>query len=125
MRRNLTLCCVLVSAAAWALGCKENQPPADDVQDPGMTGLHMDVLEPEPDPYVEEDYATYDTPEPAPLPGDQTYTVQRKDTLYSIARVFYAGDESKWRLIYEANRERITDPNMIYVGMKLIIPRVQ
>jgi len=52
----------------------------------------------------------------------QVYTVKRKDTLYSIARAFYGGDYTMWRSIYDANRERINDPNHINVGMKLVIP---
>lgn len=53
--------------------------------------------------------------------GSRVHLVQRKDTLYGLARQYYS-DASQWRKIYEANRERISDPNVINVGMKLIIP---
>jgi len=51
----------------------------------------------------------------------RTYTVQRGDTLYKLARRFY-NDAAKWRDIYDANRDVIKDPNKIEVGMKLVIP---
>ena len=53
--------------------------------------------------------------------GGRTYVVQKKDTLYSIARTQY-GDQSKWRDIYEANRGEIPDQNRIRVGQRLTLP---
>jgi len=49
------------------------------------------------------------------------HSVQRRDTLYSLARLYY-NDHRQWKKIYEANRERIANPNMIKVGMNLVIP---
>ncbi len=49
------------------------------------------------------------------------HPVQRKDTLYSLARLYY-NDHRQWKKIYEANRDRIANPNMIKVGMNLVIP---
>jgi LysM repeat protein len=49
------------------------------------------------------------------------YTVQPGDTLTSIAQRFY-GDPLKWHRIYQANADRISDPNLIYVGQQLTIP---
>jgi nucleoid-associated protein YgaU len=55
--------------------------------------------------------------------GGKTHTVQRKETLFSIARMHYNGDASKWRTIYDANRAEIgDDPNKIRVGQRLVIP---
>lgn len=55
--------------------------------------------------------------------GAKTHTVQRKETLFSIARMHYNGDASKWRTIYDANRAEIgDDPNKIRVGQRLVIP---
>lgn len=53
--------------------------------------------------------------------GGRTHVVQKKDTLFSLARMYYS-DQSKWRDIYEANRGEIADPNKIRVGQKLTIP---
>ena len=50
-----------------------------------------------------------------------TYTVQKGDTLSGIAKKFY-GDSSKWRIIYNANKDKIKDPNLIRTGWVLTIP---
>ena len=49
------------------------------------------------------------------------YRVLSGDTLSGIALEKY-GRSQKWRVIYEANKETIKDPNYIYIGQKLIIP---
>jgi nucleoid-associated protein YgaU len=55
--------------------------------------------------------------------GPRYHVVQRKETLYSLARTYYNGDASKWRVIYEANRADIgDDANRIRVGQRLVIP---
>ena len=54
-------------------------------------------------------------------PSGKMHLVKRKDTLYSLARLYY-NDHRQWKKIYEANRDRIANPNMIKVGMNLIIP---
>ncbi|QBQ55721.1 PRC-barrel domain-containing protein [Nitrosococcus wardiae] len=51
----------------------------------------------------------------------QTVTVQQGDTLASIAQRVY-GNADKWRLIYEANRDKIEDPERLLVGTELTIP---
>jgi nucleoid-associated protein YgaU len=53
--------------------------------------------------------------------GGQTHVVQKGDTLFGLARKFY-GDEARWKDIWEANRARLSDPDKLSVGMKLIIP---
>jgi len=51
-----------------------------------------------------------------------THRVDADDTLASIALRYYQ-DQSRWQLIYEANREIIgDDPNAIPVGAELVIP---
>jgi nucleoid-associated protein YgaU len=59
-----------------------------------------------------------------PKPGAQTqrdYTIQSGDSLSKIARQFY-GNASDWQKIYEANKDKIKDPNLIHPGQKIIIP---
>src|SRR6266542_3258202 len=51
----------------------------------------------------------------------QTYTVQPGDTLSRISQQFY-GDASQYMRIYQANRDKLSDPNKIQVGQKLTIP---
>jgi len=53
--------------------------------------------------------------------GGRVHVVQKGDTLMKLARKFY-NDPSRWRAIWEANRNRIPDPNRLEVGTKLIIP---
>ncbi len=59
--------------------------------------------------------------EPLSPAGGQVYTVQKGDSLYELARRFY-NDQSRWREIWEANKNRLADPDKLQVGMKLIIP---
>jgi len=58
---------------------------------------------------------------PTPEPTDQTYTIVSGDSLSKIAKHFY-GDASKWRQIFEANRDTIKDPDMIHPGHTIKIP---
>jgi nucleoid-associated protein YgaU len=52
---------------------------------------------------------------------ERTYTVVSGDSLSKIAKHHY-GDASKWRRIFEANRDLIKDPDEIYPGQTLKIP---
>jgi len=54
-------------------------------------------------------------------PITRTYTVRSGDTLSAIAERFY-GNPGRWQWIFQANRSKISDPNSIYVGEKLVIP---
>ena len=51
----------------------------------------------------------------------RTYTVQSGDSLSKIAREMY-GEASEWKKIYEANRDRIKNPDLIQPGWTLTIP---
>ena len=50
-----------------------------------------------------------------------TYVVVKGDSLSKIAQRAY-GDGRKWRKIYEANKDLIKDPDLIYPGQSLRIP---
>lgn len=56
-----------------------------------------------------------------PKPANQTYTVVRGDCLWNIAKKYY-GNGSKYTVIYNANRDKIKNPNLIYPGQVLTIP---
>lgn len=49
------------------------------------------------------------------------YTVKRGDSLSRIAKQVY-GDASKWKQIYEANKDKIKNPDLIYPDQVLDIP---
>lgn len=53
--------------------------------------------------------------------GFSAHTVVAGETLSSIAREAY-GDAAKWRSVFAANRDVLSDPNVITVGQVLRIP---
>ena len=58
---------------------------------------------------------------PAPKVENKTYTVVRGDCLWNIAKKFY-GNGSQYTKIYNANTDKIKNPNLIYPGQVLTIP---
>lgn len=54
-------------------------------------------------------------------PSGQNYTVKSGDCLWNIAKKYY-GNGSKYTTIYNANRDKIKNPNLIYPGQVLWIP---
>lgn len=54
--------------------------------------------------------------------ADSEYTVVKGDTLWKIAVRAYA-DGYQWTKIWEANKTKITDSNLIETGMVIVIPR--
>jgi nucleoid-associated protein YgaU len=61
------------------------------------------------------------TPPPTGASTFKTYTVQKGDSLSKIAKHMY-GDANEWRKIFEANKDLIKDPDLIYPGQELKIP---
>jgi nucleoid-associated protein YgaU len=51
----------------------------------------------------------------------QTYTVVGGDSLSKIAKHFY-GDANQWKRIFDANTDKIKNPNLIHPGQVLTIP---
>ena len=68
---------------------------------------------------VEEDLTTTDK-----KPEATFHTVQKGDTLWAIASKNY-GDGTKYKLIFEANRPMLADPDEIYPGQVLRIPSLE
>jgi len=58
---------------------------------------------------------------PNAVETERTYTVVAGDTLSKIAKREY-GDASKWHRIYEANKDTIKNPDLIYPGQTFKIP---
>jgi nucleoid-associated protein YgaU len=50
-----------------------------------------------------------------------TYTVQAGDTLSKIAKRFY-GDANDYNKIFQANQDKLDDPDQIKVGQELTLP---
>lgn len=61
------------------------------------------------------------TPPEKPPQRAETYVVQPGDTLRSIALKMY-GKAHLWPIIFEANRDKISNPSLIRVGMEFRIP---
>lgn len=56
-----------------------------------------------------------------PGSGSRTYKVQPGDSLSKIAEQFY-GHANEYNRIFEANRDKLSDPNKIQPGQELTIP---
>ena len=54
-------------------------------------------------------------------PPAQTYTVNKGDTLSKIAKEFY-GSANRWHEVFDANRDQISNPDLIKPGQVLKIP---
>jgi nucleoid-associated protein YgaU len=67
-----------------------------------------------------------ESPQPMSLsatttPSGRMHLVGKGDTLYRLSRQYY-GTASRWRDIYSANSDVLSDPNQLRVGQELIIP---
>ena len=58
---------------------------------------------------------------PTASSSGRTYKVASGDTLSKIAKEFY-GNANDYNKIFEANRDKLSDPNKIQVGQELVIP---
>lgn len=67
--------------------------------------------------------ATVEQPqrETTQAPKQSTYTVKSGDCLWNIAKK-YLGDGSRYNEIYNLNKDKITNPNLIYAGQVLALP---
>ena len=54
-------------------------------------------------------------------PAAETYTVQKGDCLWNIAKK-KLGNGSRWQEIYNLNRDKISNPNLIQPGWVLTMP---
>lgn len=53
-----------------------------------------------------------------------SYTVVKGDCLWNIAKKLL-GNGSRWKELYDLNRDKISNPNLIYAGQVLAIPQRQ
>lgn len=103
----------MVNAALRIVGPPPVAPPPPDPTTPDP--------DPEPEPEPEP------TPKPTPKPKPKQINVTVKkwphklSTLWGIAEHYY-GNGLKWRDIYNANRNKIRRPDLIYPGWVLVVP---
>jgi len=58
---------------------------------------------------------------PSDSVGGGSHVVRPGETLATIARDHY-GNTNRFRELYEANRDQIQDPNVIYPGQEFVLP---
>jgi nucleoid-associated protein YgaU len=61
------------------------------------------------------------TPPETPAKAERTYTLRAEDTLSSVAEQFY-GKSSMWKVIAEANKDVLPNPNKLKPGTVIRIP---
>lgn len=85
-------------------------------------GTKTVTIQPAPTP-AETPTATVKQPqrETSQAPQQATYTVKSGDCLWNIAKK-YLGDGSRYNEIYELNKDKITNPNLIYPNQVLTLP---
>ena len=130
------LACGLAMTLLVTSGCEEKKKGMEQQSQEAAADYGLDYLEPDTTETAYESTPAYDSYAAKGTGSDLTaggtgvasttsaggrvHIVQPKETLSSIAYKYYG--TRNWRKIYEANRERIADPNVIHPGMKLIIP---
>jgi nucleoid-associated protein YgaU len=92
---------------------KQGKPDFSGVRDGGFSSVQSGGSSTAPSPVTAD-------PIPAPRAARQ-YTVVEGDSLSKIAKDQY-GNANKWRTIYEANRDLIKNPDLIYPGQSFRIP---
>ncbi|MCZ6558533.1 MAG: LysM peptidoglycan-binding domain-containing protein [SAR324 cluster bacterium] len=63
-----------------------------------------------------------ETPEPG-MPGGE-HNLERGESLWDLAEKFYQ-DPLLWTNIYRVNRDRISDPDLVRIGMKIVVPPLE
>ena len=62
-------------------------------------------------------------PATAAEPEEEFYVIKSGDSLSKIAKQYY-GDANKWPDLFAANKEVIQDPDEIFPGQKIVIPKL-
>lgn len=94
--------------------CKEKAP------EPGTEKEQVSIKQPKPSADTTRPKVIY-KPAPEKKPEPKLYTVRPGEWLWDISRKEY-GTAIGWFRIYEANRAKIKDPDLIYPGQVFVIP---
>jgi nucleoid-associated protein YgaU len=108
---------LLVRASAPSADLKNRIWDQIKLVDPGFSDLIADIQAP-PAAAAAAAAAGGGTASPAA----RTYTVQAGDNLSKISKQFY-GDANKYMKIFEANKDKLTDPDKVRAGIELSIPQ--
>jgi nucleoid-associated protein YgaU len=108
--RGFVVATAILSISVFVGACGKPKPATRHVrQSPGSATQSS--------PTATESEEVFET---GSAPG-RTHIVQPQETLYGLAQRYY-GNANQWRKIYYANRNRLTDPNDVPAGIRLIIP---
>ena len=58
----------------------------------------------------------------APAETGGSRVISRGDSLWALSRLAY-GDGARYAVIYNANRAKIHNPNLIYPGQTFVVPQ--
>jgi nucleoid-associated protein YgaU len=130
MKRALMVLVVVGVAAMLATGCSQKK---DDTLQPVEAGKAPAIVAPKNGKTTVEKITTPAKTTPAKTTPVKTtatktdttkkqeYTVKAGDTLSAIAKKFY-GDETLWKKIADANKDKVKNVDKITIGEVLVIP---
>ena len=99
---------------------QEAAPAAEVKPQEPAPAAEVKPQEPAPAPEVKpQEPAPQETPKKPVLPCD--HTVRTGDNLWKLAREYY-GSGAKWKIIFEANRDKLKKAEFLEPGMVLTIP---
>ncbi len=133
-RISIALMAVLIATTAL-VGCEKKETAGEPPIHIGMAPGELELYEEQ----TPADTSTTTTgSEEALSPGDtetttattddtttttipRMYTIGKGDTLFALARRFYS-DERKWRDIWNANRDKIPNKDLLLIGTEIVLP---
>jgi len=114
---------------APAVASRGRTPPASAKEQPATAEKTTLASKPSPSPQTKVSLTPISnkpvvqplSPTAAKTTAAEEYTVKAGDTLSHLALRYY-GDAFKWEKIYAANKERMKNPDYIYIGQTIMIP---
>ncbi len=111
---NMKYLILSILIASFTVSSCGDKKPAVRVETPKQEVLKPDTIDDVPEPVIEEVVEEV-------IPEVRVVVVKEGEWLYSIARNEY-GSIQGWRKIYEANKDKIDNPDIIFPNQELIIP---
>jgi nucleoid-associated protein YgaU len=96
--------------------------PQEGVQQPEAVQPIKPPEAVEPPPAVKQPEVVQ--PSAVPAEGSRVHKVWIFETLWGISKKYY-GDGKYWETIYEANKDQIADPKVIFPKQELVIPPLE